>query len=89
MGARSCPAWRAAKSGSNLPKIDVCISIEDGAQGGKDVDAVISAIPRHVAFFIYPQFNLIDLSGPVAAFATATDIAPGSYRCTVMSLAGG
>lgn len=50
---------------------------------------MISAIPRHIAFFIYPQFNLIDLSGPVAAFATATDIVPGSYRCTVMSLEGG
>jgi transcriptional regulator GlxA family with amidase domain len=50
---------------------------------------VISAIPRHIAFFIYPHFNLIDLSGPLAAFATATDLAPGSYRFTVMSLEGG
>lgn len=48
-----------------------------------------SAITRHVAFFIYPQFNLIDLSGPLEAFATATNMAPGSYRTTVMSLEGG
>ncbi len=48
-----------------------------------------SAITRHVAFFIYPQFNLIDLSGPLEAFATATNMAPGSYRMTVMSLEGG
>jgi transcriptional regulator GlxA family with amidase domain len=50
---------------------------------------VISAIPRHVAFFIYPGFNLIDLSGPLDAFATATEMAPDSYRFTIMSLEGG
>jgi transcriptional regulator GlxA family with amidase domain len=50
---------------------------------------MISAITRHVAFFIYPQFNLIDLSGPLEAFGIATSIVPGSYRVTVMSLAGG
>lgn len=50
---------------------------------------MISAITRHVAFFIYPQFNLIDLSGPLEALATATSLAPGSYRFTVMSLEGG
>ncbi len=50
---------------------------------------MISAIQRHVAFFIYPHFNLIDLSGPLDAFATAADIVPDSYRFTVMSLEGG
>jgi transcriptional regulator GlxA family with amidase domain len=50
---------------------------------------MISAIQRHVAFFIYPQFNLIDLSGPLDAFATAADMVPDSYRFTVMSLEGG
>jgi transcriptional regulator GlxA family with amidase domain len=50
---------------------------------------MISAVARHVAFFIYRHFNLIDLSGPLDAFAVATDMAPGSYRFTVMSLEGG
>jgi transcriptional regulator GlxA family with amidase domain len=50
---------------------------------------MISAISRHVAFFIYPQFNLLDLSGPLEALATAASMAPGSYRFTVMSLEGG
>jgi transcriptional regulator GlxA family with amidase domain len=50
---------------------------------------VISAIPRHVAFFIYPGFNLIDLSGPLDALATATEMARDSYRFTIMSLEGG
>jgi len=44
---------------------------------------------RHVAFFVYPRFNLLDLSGPLEAFAVATDMAPDSYRFTVMSLEGG
>ena len=50
---------------------------------------MIYAISRHVAFFIYPQFNLLDLSGPLEALATAASMAPGSYRFTVMSLEGG
>jgi len=50
---------------------------------------MISAVQRHVAFFIYPNFNLIDLSGPLDAFAAAADIVPESYRFTVMSLEGG
>jgi transcriptional regulator GlxA family with amidase domain len=50
---------------------------------------MISAITRHVAFFIYPHFNLIDLSGPLDAFAVATDMVPDSYRSTIMSLKGG
>jgi hypothetical protein len=46
----------------------------------KDIDPKISVIARHVAFFIYPHFNLIDLSGPIEAFTLAADKAPGSYR---------
>jgi transcriptional regulator GlxA family with amidase domain len=50
---------------------------------------MISVITRHVAFFIYPKFNLIDLSGPLEAFGIASSMEPGCYRVTVMSLAGG
>ncbi|HEY4078261.1 MAG TPA: helix-turn-helix domain-containing protein [Rhizomicrobium sp.] len=48
-----------------------------------------SAIPRHVAFFVYPGFVLLDLSGPLEAFSAAASLVPGSYRTTVMSLEGG
>jgi len=48
-----------------------------------------SAINRHIAFFVYPGFVLLDLSGPLEAFASAEETAPGSYRLTVMSLEGG
>ena len=48
-----------------------------------------SATTRHVAFFVYPGFVLLDLSGPLEAFSAATSLLPGSYRTTVMSLEGG
>lgn len=50
---------------------------------------MISASTRHVAFFVYPGFVLLDLSGPLEAFSVAASLAPGSYRLTVMSLEGG
>jgi transcriptional regulator GlxA family with amidase domain len=50
---------------------------------------MVSATARHVSFFIYPYFNLIDLSGPLDAFAVAASMAPESYRFTIMSLKGG
>src|SRR5258706_14603193 len=55
----------------------------------KDVDPMKSAIPHHVAFFVYPGFVLLDLSGPLEAFSAAASLVPGSYRTTVMSLEGG
>ena len=44
---------------------------------------------RHVVFFAYPGFVLLDLSGPLEAFTLAEMMAPGSYRLSVISLAGG
>lgn len=50
---------------------------------------MISDITRHIAFFTYPGFVLLDLTGPLEAFSVAADMAPGSYRLSVMSLEGG
>jgi len=44
---------------------------------------------RHIAFFVYPGFLLLDLSGPLDAFATANGLVPGSYRFSFMSVDGG
>lgn len=44
---------------------------------------------RHVVFFVYPGFVLLDLSGPLEAFSAAEEMAPNSYRLTIMSLEGG
>lgn len=43
---------------------------------------------RHIAFFVYPGFALLDLSGPLDAFGSANERVPGSYRLSVMSLEG-
>lgn len=47
------------------------------------------AIPRHVVFFVYPGFVLLDLSGPLEAFTLAESMSPGAYRFTVVSIGGG
>jgi transcriptional regulator GlxA family with amidase domain len=44
---------------------------------------------RHIAFFLYPGFLLLDLSGPLDAFSTANQLHPGSYRFSFISLEGG
>ena len=55
----------------------------------KDVDPMKSDAGRHIAFFVYPGFLLLDLSGPLDAFSTANDLVPGSYRFSFMSVDGG
>src|SRR5688500_12284215 len=44
---------------------------------------------RHVCFVVYPGFVLLDLSGPLEAFANANRVSPSSYRFTVASEEGG
>ena len=44
---------------------------------------------RHLLFFVFADFQLLDVSGPMAAFEMANRIAPGSYRWTVCSQTGG
>lgn len=46
-------------------------------------------MPRHIRFFVFPDFQMLDLSGPLAVFQTAETLAPGSYRWTVASEGGG
>jgi len=44
---------------------------------------------RHVGFLVYPGFVLLDLSGPLEAFANANPMASPAYQLTVASLEGG
>jgi hypothetical protein len=37
-----------------------------------------SAIPHHVAFFVYPGFVLLDLSGPLEAFSAIESLVPAA-----------
>ncbi len=44
---------------------------------------------RHVAFVIFPDFQILDATGPIAAFEIAGRIAPGAYSLTVLAAGGG
>ena len=44
----------------------------------------------HVGFLVFPQFNILDLSGPLAAFdVPRREVQPAPYRLTAYSEAGG
>lgn len=45
--------------------------------------------PRHIGFLVFPEFDLMDLSGPLEVFHWAEQLAPGSYKFSVMSMSGG
>lgn len=44
---------------------------------------------RQVCFFAYPGFQLLDLSGPLAAFQFAAQFRPGAYDLLAVSAGGG
>src|ERR1700758_5150626 len=46
-------------------------------------------MPRQIAFLIYPDFQLLDAAGPIAAFEIASRHAPGSYSLRVVAAAAG
>jgi transcriptional regulator GlxA family with amidase domain len=45
-------------------------------------------VTRTIALVVFPDFQLLDAAGPVAAFEIAARFAPGAYRLRVLSLAG-
>lgn len=42
-------------------------------------------MPRHIAFVIFPDFQIIDAAGPIGAFEIAGKIKPNSYLLSVRS----
>jgi transcriptional regulator GlxA family with amidase domain len=42
-------------------------------------------MPRRIAFLIYPEFQLLDAAGPIAAFEIAGRYRPGSYALRVVA----
>jgi transcriptional regulator GlxA family with amidase domain len=46
-------------------------------------------MPRHIAFLIYPGFQLLDAAGPIAAFEIAERYKPGSYVPRVIAAESG
>lgn len=46
-------------------------------------------MPRRVAFLVYPDFQLLDAAGPIAAFEIAERYKPGSYTLRVVAVEPG
>lgn len=46
-------------------------------------------MPHIIAVFVFADFQLLDASGPVAAFEAANRLVPGSYDLRLVSLDGG
>ena len=46
-------------------------------------------MPRQIAFLIYPDFQLLDAAGPIAAFEIAARYVPGSYSLRVVAASAG
>lgn len=44
---------------------------------------------RRIAFLIFPDFQLLDAAGPIAAFEIAGRIAPGAYELELLADGGG
>lgn len=67
----------------------------DQADGVNDRIPPISAMPRQVChprqvtFLIYPEFQLLDAAGPIAAFEIAERYRPSSYALRVVAVEPG
>lgn len=46
-------------------------------------------MPRKLVFVVYPDFQLLDVAGPIAAFEVANQLVPKTYDLTLASLEGG
>lgn len=44
---------------------------------------------RHIAFLVFPAFQMLDLGGPLAAFQLASEVCDDVYRLSVLSEHGG
>lgn len=55
-----------------------------------DITSSVGSPSREVAFLVFPNFQIQDLSGPLAAFEIAGRLSGKDfYRCPVISLSGG
>jgi transcriptional regulator GlxA family with amidase domain len=49
------------------------------AVGVNDFIPTFRAMPRRIAFLVFPQFQILDATGPIAAFEIAERFRPGTY----------
>jgi hypothetical protein len=58
--------------------------------GVKDIYPSNHAMPKNIGFLIYPSYLLLDLAGPMSAFALANRFSDERlYRMQVVSVGGG
>ena len=46
-------------------------------------------MPRHIAFLVFPQFQILDATGPIAAFEIAERYCPGTYALRFIAVTSG
>src|SRR5690606_16890730 len=56
--------------------------------GGNDIEQAKTAM-RRIAIVIFPGFQILDVTGPVAAFEIAGRFRPDSYTLDILSTDGG
>jgi transcriptional regulator GlxA family with amidase domain len=54
-----------------------------------DVNPTFSAMPHSIAFLVFPGFQILDATGPIAAFEIAERYRPGSYSLRTVAVAPG
>src|SRR5258708_13649164 len=59
------------------------------ACGRNDYFPSDSAMTRKIAVVIFPNFQILDATGPIAAFEIADRISPGAYALEVLAAGGG
>ncbi|HEY1891444.1 MAG TPA: GlxA family transcriptional regulator [Steroidobacteraceae bacterium] len=59
------------------------------ALGVNDVVPTFRAMPRRIAFLVYPQFQILDATGPLAAFEIAERYRPGTYSLRTVATTPG
>jgi transcriptional regulator GlxA family with amidase domain len=57
--------------------------------GVNDKIPTFSAMTRRIALLVYPDFQLLDAAGPIAAFEIAERYEPGSYALRVVAVNSG
>jgi transcriptional regulator GlxA family with amidase domain len=66
------------------------MELTEKGYGENDVYPLVYAIMHRVAFFVFPDHQILDLAGPFAAFETAARLSGRSlYRFDTLSRAGG
>ena len=59
------------------------------AVGVNDIFPTFRAMTRRIAFLVFPQFQILDATGPIAAFEIAERYRPGTYQLRVIATTPG